>query len=188
MTVAASADARPVWRTYPTPLPPPVHLARVRPVWIGPVWRQWDSPRVVSADFAPAEAAQPRARAADTAVVTWTPDPPAAPAPAVPVVAAAKPAPGPAPIVVAAKAPEPPPAAPVVAAAKPAPVPPPAKIVVAQNAPDSAPPAAPPVAAPMTLEPASPRTPWLDYISAFVMAIVLGGVIYFFTRDRKRTA
>lgn len=95
---------------------------------------------------------------------------------------AAVPTPAPPGAVVVAKASEPTPAV-----AKPAASPPPEPIVVAEKTPDP-PRAAKPAAAPAVMETAGPSTPWLDYIAAFAMAIVLGGVIFFFSRDRKRTA
>jgi hypothetical protein len=172
----ASAEARPVWKTYPTPLPPQVHLAKVRPAWIGPVWRRVVVPASVAAtDIPPAiettAVAEPPV-ANQPAPVSWR-QVFTAPLAEQAVVAVE---PRPAPPFVGATAPEP---APLIA--KPAPASPPAPIVVAEKAP------APPPAPPAALESSSPKTPWLDYISAFVMAIVLGGVIFFFSRDRKRT-
>jgi hypothetical protein len=170
---AAPTEAAPVWRSVPTPMPPEIHLSKARPPWLGPVWRQTSSSRLVSVSVLQSDTP-------DTSVVTLeseaAAEPPAAPAPVAPAIPAA-PAP-----VVAAKAPEPaPPAVPV---AKPAEVA--APVVAADKAPDPTPVAAP--ASAPAMEAASPPSRWLDYLGALAMAIVVGGAIFFLTRDRKRLA
>ncbi len=176
----STADARPVWRSVPTPLPPVVHTAKVRPPHLGPVWRI--APVIPVTDVveyvAPAVEASP-APVADAAPVVEAPRA-SLPAPAVvvavaniaPAVEAAQPAaaafaapPKPAPVVVAEKAP----AAPPVAPAKPAATPPVS------------------VAAPAVVETA-PGIPWLDYLGVIALAAIVGGTIFFVARERRRPA
>lgn len=187
LIAAASAEAQPAWRSVPTPLPPQIHLSRVRPPYVGPVWRSWNSgisantePQTVRPVDTSVVVLEPEATAAaPPAVVEAAPPPvPAAPvAPVAPAVIVAAPEPSP---VVAAKAPDPEP--PTTTPAQPAVSPTP--VVVAENASAPKPDA---LSAPTTLA-QSRQTPWLDYIGAFVMAIVVAAAIFFLSRDRKRLA
>jgi outer membrane biosynthesis protein TonB len=190
VAVSFAADARPVWRQVPTPLPPVVHMTKVRPPYIGPVWRfapivAVDGTEENSATSVAEETESLPAPATEIAVAS-TPEPPpvVAEAKAAPVEQAAPvPAVEPVPTPIVAAEPEPP------VEAKPAPV------VVAQKAPEPPPgpvakpaPVAAPAVAPTVAEPPASGAPWLDYLGVFALAAVVAGTIFFFARERRRPA
>jgi hypothetical protein len=160
--VLSSADARPVWRQVPTPLPPVIHTAKVRPPYIGPAWRFAPVAAVVDvagedADPTPAES---------PAVAEVTPETLPPPEKTTEVAAARTPPPAlaPAPVVVAQTEV----AAPV---SEPAPVAPP-----------------PPPTAPIAGPAVTPTGSWLDYVGVLALAAIIAATIFFVARERRRPA
>ncbi len=172
----SSAEARPVWRQVPTPLPPVIHTTKIRPPYLGPAWRT--APAVVS--YTPAPEAEPTGQAPKAVAVA----PPAAEPPAEKVVAAE---PTPAPVKLA------PVVAPAPAVQTPTP-PKPTPAVVAQKAPDApaaatpppAPkPVAPPTAPAATAQPAVAEgagLPWGQIVLGVLFTAAVAGAIFFLGR------
>jgi hypothetical protein len=183
--VSLGAEARPVWRAVPTPMPEVIHTTKVRPPYIGPVWRYAPAPPEVH----PVAADEP---VPATEIVSVTPPPSTEKHVETSVLVAQANPPVPETAATSAKVVD---SAPV--AATETPVREPLPIVVAEKAPDTVPPVEvkPAAPTPATAAPAAEATipapggkSWLDYLGVFVLAAIIGGTILMVARERKRTA